>query len=260
MKRNIFAIIAIISVLSSCASTDEKSSNDSSIAYTDKDTSSFIVSDDSYEAENSSLQISADSSSAADSSMPKSSESNTPITFDDLPNGPGGLDLPPAVRPSEEDRKEFTDDGRPIVYFRKDTDQSVISEDGLISRSFEYVLNEEENCVDFTFVTVNNTDQICTFDGNYPFWALTDKTDLNTVFNSDVLKRTFTLKPGETKTDTFSRSLEDNWSILKLCVILAPDTYYDQKYIDEDNYEIIYDENAETIYLGSGSFVIEITR
>lgn len=261
MKRNISTALAVISaltILCSCGSTENTDSSNSSSVDTTKSTSSLDISEDS--SEEKTRQVSADSSSSADNSLPENTESNTPMTFDDIPNGPGGLNQPPALRPSVEDRKEFTDDGRPIVYFRQDGDQSVISEDGLISQSFEYTINEEENCVDFTFVTVNNSDQIFRTNGKYLCWALTDKTDYDTVFNTTTEKRVLAVSPGKTKAETVSRTIPDDWSIMKICVVLAPDTDSRDTYIDEEVAETIYDEDAKTVYLGSASYVIEITR
>lgn len=282
MKRKISTAIAVIlalTILCSCDSTGNTDSDSSSSVDTIKSTSSLITSADSSEetsqvSDDSSLnvaadssqtetsEISADSSSAADSSLSENTESNTPMTFDDIPNAPGpdGVDLPPALRPSVEDRKEFTDDGRPIVYFRQDGDQSLTSEDGLISQSFEYTINEEENCVDFTFVTVNNSDQIFRTNGKYLCWSLTDKTDYDTVFNTTTEKRVLAVSPGKTKAETVSRTIPDDWSIMKICVVLAPDTDSRDTYIDEEVAETIYDEDAKTVYLGSASYVIEITR
>lgn len=263
MKRNISTALAVISaltILCSCGSTENTDSSNSSSVDTTKSTSSLDISEDS--SEEKTRQVSADSSSSADSSLSENTESNTPMTFDDIPNAPGpdGVDLPPALRPSVEDRKEFTDDGRPIVYFRQDGDQSLTSEDGLISQSFEYTINEEENCVDFTFVTVNNSDQIFRTNGKYLCWALTDKTDYDTVFNTTTEKRVLAVSPGKTKAETVSRTIPDDWSIMKICVVLAPDTDSRDNYIDEEVSETIFDEDAKTVYLGSASYVIEITR
>lgn len=282
MKRNIsiaLAVISALTILCSCGSAGITDSDSSSSAYTTKSTSSLDISEDSSEEKTSQVfddsslnvsedsskpdtsEISADSSSSADSSLSENTESNTPMTFDDIPNGPGGLNQPPAVRPSEgEDRKEFTDDGRPIVYFRQDGDQSLISEDGSISQSFEYTINEEENCVDFTFVTVNNSDQIFRTNGKYACWALTDKTDYDTVFNTTTEKRVLAVSPGKSKTETVSLPIPEDWSIMKICVILAPDTDFRHEYVDEEVYETIFDEDATTVYLGSASYAIEITR
>lgn len=253
VRRNLFITIAgifALAALSSCGAADKPTSDSSSAVDTAKDESSFSVSADSED-----ISEAEDVVSTADSS-----ENITPMTFDDLPYGPGGLDEPPAVRPAEENREEFTSDGRPVVYFRKDTEQSIISEDGAISQSFEYELNEEENCIDVTFVTVNNSDESCTLFENYDSWALTDKTDLNTAFMHYTVLHSLSLDPGQTKTKTVSHELPEDWSILKLDVILSPDTFGELESAGSDESDLIYADDVKTVYWGSASFAIEITR
>lgn len=268
VRRNLFitsACIVALSALSSCGTADEPTSDSNSAVVAAKDESSVSVSDISND--DSSYSVSESRSETDDIQLSAdSSESSTPITFDDLPYGPAGLDKPPTLRPSaNEERKEFTDDGIPIVYFRMDGDQAVISEDGAIRQSFEYELNEEKNCIDVTFVTVNNSDEACTLQGGYPHWAITDKTDLSTAFASDTVHRTIYLNPKQTVTKTFSHLLPDDWSILKLDVILAPDTDYkienasDHNDDSSNNEKYVFNENTKTVYLGSASFAVEIT-
>ena len=138
VRRNLFITIAgifALAALSSCGVADKPTSDSSSAVDTAKDESSFSVSADSED-----ISEADDVGSTADSS-----ENITPMTFDDLPYGPGQLDEPPAVRPAEENREEFTSDGRPVVYFRKDTvycQPQIVQK--LFSRMGSFELNRRE--------------------------------------------------------------------------------------------------------------------
>lgn len=245
MKHKILttaAFLCAFTLTSGCGSYDDAASgNTSSIETTSSTDSSHASLTDTSETSSSKSSEIIPESSEVNS---KSNDESSTISFDDLPDAFKVMTQTPA-----EERPQSTSDGKPIVYFHKETDNSIMSDDGLITQSFEYIINEDKSQVDITYVTTNNSDQTVTLADDPAFFLVTDLSDFNTVFNSTLeggIKNSITLSPGETKEQTIHKPLDKGWSIAKLSIVLSPSS--------------IDNKNTEIVYKGGDYFIIELTK